>query len=134
MTTAIDWRRLALALPEVCEGSHFGKADFRVAGKIFAGLSADESTGTLKLLPEIQASLVGCEGEDAPFTPCAGAWGRSGWTFVDLARVDLAVVEALVGEAWRLVAPKRLSRIAEASEAAPATKTRSSVRKRTRPK
>jgi hypothetical protein len=36
---AADFRRIALALPEAVEGSHFGNPDFRVGGKIFATLS-----------------------------------------------------------------------------------------------
>jgi len=37
--TASGFRRLALALPEAVEGSHFGNPDFRIGGKIFATLS-----------------------------------------------------------------------------------------------
>jgi len=105
MATAAQMRKRALAMPEVEEKSHFGKPDFRVRGKIFAGLSADETTGTLKLTSEIQATVLD---DGSPFTPCAGAWGRSGWTYVDLRRVEVGVLEALLTEAWRIVAPKRL--------------------------
>ncbi len=42
------------------------------------------------------------------FTAAAGAWGRSGWTKIELARVPTATLAALVPEAWRLVAPKKL--------------------------
>lgn len=31
-----DFRNLALSLPEAAESSHFGAADFRVRGRIFA--------------------------------------------------------------------------------------------------
>src|SRR5436190_22674219 len=37
-----DFRRLALSMPEAAEGSHFGNADFRVGGKIFATLSLEK--------------------------------------------------------------------------------------------
>jgi hypothetical protein len=103
MATAAHLRKLALAMSNVEEKSHFGKPDFRVSGKIFAGLSADGRTGTLKLSAEIQATLLT---DDSPFTPCAGAWGRSGWTEVDLQGVEVAVLEVLLAEAWRIVAPK----------------------------
>ena len=36
--TADDFRALALALPDVVEGAHHGKADFRTGGRIFATL------------------------------------------------------------------------------------------------
>jgi len=102
-----EFRALALAFPETEELSHFGKPDFRVRGKIFAGLSVDEHVGTLKLSPEVQTSLVGpSEGE--PFFPCAGAWGRKGWTHVRLALADRGVLRELLKEAYRLVAPKGL--------------------------
>jgi len=103
MATAAQMRKLALAMPDVEEKSHFGKPDFRVSGKIFAGLSEDEKTGTLKLTAEIQSTVFS---DGSPFTPCAGQWGRSGWTYVDLKRVDVAVLDALLTEAWQIVAPK----------------------------
>lgn len=94
-------------MADVEEKSHFGKPDFRAAGKIFAGLSADEKIGTLKLSADIQSTVLG---EDSPFTPCEGAWGRSGWTYVDLRRVEIPVLRALLEEAWRIVAAKQKTR------------------------
>ncbi len=61
--TAANFRRIALSLPEAVEGSHFGHADFRVGGKIFATLGLEkEGYGVLLLTPEHQAGMV----EDAP--------------------------------------------------------------------
>src|SRR5689334_4452292 len=46
--TPADFRRLALALEGAEEGSHMGAADFRVGGRIFATLAAqDEGYGNL---------------------------------------------------------------------------------------
>ena len=45
-------RKLAMALAAVDEKSHFDQPDFRVRGKIFAGLSRDGKHGTPKLPPE----------------------------------------------------------------------------------
>lgn len=114
MTTAAQWRKLALALPEAEEKSHFEQPDFRVRNKIFAGLSRAGDVGNLKLTPELQAMVLSSHPE--AFYPAAGAWGRSGWTHVKLAKAKLAELRALVPEAWRLVAPKRL--IAEYDERA----------------
>ena len=58
MVTAAQMRKLALAMPAVEEKSHFGKPDFRVRGKIFAGLSPDGKRGTLKLPPDVQAVVL----------------------------------------------------------------------------
>jgi hypothetical protein len=66
--TASGFRRLALALPEAVEGSHFGNPDFRIGGKIFATLSLQkEGYGVLMLSPEQQAGMV--EDEREIFSP-----------------------------------------------------------------
>jgi hypothetical protein len=105
--TAAGFRRIALSLPEAVEGSHFGSADFRVGGKIFATLSLEkEGYGVLLLTPEEQAGMV----EDAPeiFSPVPGGWGRKGSTRVRLAKVTADILEAALRVAWRRRAPKRL--------------------------
>jgi hypothetical protein len=106
VTTAAQWRKAALALPETQEKSHFGQPDFRVKNRIFAGLSRDGKRGTLKLGPEVQLMVV--ETNPEGFFPAPGAWGHKGWTHVVLARVPIGELKELLLEAWRLTAPKRL--------------------------
>ena len=107
--TASTFRRLALALPEAVEGSHFGNADFRIGGKIFATLSLQkEGYGVLMLSPEQQAGMV--EDEPEIFSPVPGGWGRSGSTRVRLAKVAPDILAAALRMAWRRKAPKRLLR------------------------
>lgn len=106
MATAAQMRKLALALPEVEEKSHFGKPDFRVKNKIFAGLSADGKQATLKLRSKVQSPLVHGRPETFSFAP--GAWGRSGWTYIELARIEREELRTLALEAWRLTAPKSM--------------------------
>ena len=68
---ASDFRRIALSMPEAVEGSHFGSADFRINGKIFATLSLEkEGYGVLLLTPEQQAGMV----EDEPQIFSARPW------------------------------------------------------------
>ena len=101
------FRKIALSLPEAVEGSHFGNADFRVGGKIFATLSLQsEGYGVLLLTPEQQAGMV----EDAPeiFSPVPGGWGKKGSTRVLLAKVPADILEAALRTAWLRKAPKRL--------------------------
>lgn len=105
--TADDFRRLALALPDAAEGSHVGHADFRVKSKIFAGLNAEETQGNLKLEPGRQAALVALR--PGVFTPHNGAWGRQGWTRIDLAGAEPADVREALWISWRLVAPPALA-------------------------
>ncbi len=98
--TAAGFRRVALSLPEAVEGSHFGNADFRVGGKIFATLSLQsEGYGVLLLTPEQQAGMV--EDEPGIFSPVPGGWGRNGSTRVLLAKVAPDILEAALRMAWR---------------------------------
>ncbi len=103
MTTAAAFRRLALAQAGAEEGSHQGHADFRAGGKIFAGLSPDGRRATLKMNLEVQSALCA----EPAFEPCAGAWGRAGWTFVELAAVEIGALNELVREAAALVASQK---------------------------
>jgi hypothetical protein len=105
--TAADFRRIALTMPEAAEGSHFGSADFRVGGKIFATLALEsEGCGVLLLTPEQQAGMV--EDEPKIFSPVPGGWGKKGATRVRLAKVPPDILEAALRTAWRRKAPKRL--------------------------
>ena len=76
--TAEQFRALALALEGATEGVHFGKPDFRANGRVFASLG--EARGMVALPPPEQEMRL----EAAPevFSPCAGAWGRNGCTYV----------------------------------------------------
>jgi len=100
-----DFRRLALALPESQEKSHFGKADFRVKNKIFATLK-DEKSGVIKLRPEQQEIMTAAEPKI--FTALKGGWGDQGWTQISLAAVDEITLKSALLAAWRNVAPKSL--------------------------
>src|SRR5690349_12808611 len=104
MANAQHMRQLALAFPETSEKSHFGKPDFRVRDKIFAGLSEQE-VGYVKLTPELQAGLIGSRPE--AFFAASGAWGLKGWTHLQLGQITSAELKELLGEAFRLVAPKQ---------------------------
>ncbi|KAB1074708.1 MmcQ/YjbR family DNA-binding protein [Methylobacterium planeticum] len=101
-----DVRALALMLPEVIEGAHMGNADFRVGGRIFATLWSEEERTVLKLTPGHQAVLI--EAEPALFAPLPGAWGRRGWTNLDLPEADEEVLRGALLNAWRATAPPAL--------------------------
>ena len=106
--TAEKYRQLALALAETAEGSHMGNVDFRVRGRIFATLHPPRlNRGALKLTIEQQKLLI--TAEPACFGPAVGAWGRKGWTLVQLQRANSATVRRALEMAWYNVAPKRLA-------------------------
>ena len=105
--TAKDFQRIALRLPEAVEGQHFGHADFRVDGKIFATLGlAKEGFGVLLLSPDQQAGMI--EDEPEIFSPVPGGWGCKGSTRVLLSKVPRDILAAALRTAWRRKAPKRL--------------------------
>lgn len=106
--TADEFRRAALGLPEAVEGAHGGHPDFRVRGKVFAGLTADGAGGSLKLAPEQQEVLMAAL--PGALRPAAGSWGARGWTLVALAEVDGAGILPALRMAWANAAPAGLRR------------------------
>lgn len=83
--TPDDFRRIALALPGVAEGSHHAHADFRFGGRVIASLGyPDAACGMVRLDEARQAMFLRI---DPAFVPAAGAWGRQGSTVVRLADV-----------------------------------------------
>ncbi len=104
--TSQAFRRLALSMPDACEGFHMGHPDFRVNGKIFATVSyPDEAWGMVKLMPEQQKVFVSTEPE--VFMPARGAWGRSGATNVHLRSAKVRSLRAALTAAWQNALPVR---------------------------
>ena len=78
-----------------------GSPDFRVGGRIFATLAAqNQGFGNLMLTPEQQATFV----EELPevFVPIAGGWGRMGMTHIRLAAAKEEVLAGALRTAWQL--------------------------------
>ena len=108
--TANDFRCLVLSFPETSEKSHMDHPDFRVAGKLFATLGyPDKSWAMVKLTPIEQEMFV--KAQPGVFNPCAGAWGRRGCTNVRLKGVRTPMLRRALEAAWRLAAPKTLTRL-----------------------
>lgn len=109
MTARLDrLRRIALALPETTEQLTWeDHPTFRVRDKIFVICSASGDGITVKATKDAQDALVATH----PRIGVAPYVGRHGWVAVDLkgSGVDWALVEDLVVESYRLVAPKRLA-------------------------
>jgi hypothetical protein len=96
-----DFRRIALSLEGAEEGSHMGKPDFRVGGRIFATLAAaKQGYGNLMLTPEQQAMFVAEMPE--VFIPIAGGWGRNGATHVRLSTANEDLRAGALHTAWKL--------------------------------
>jgi hypothetical protein len=99
--TPADFKRIALSLEGVEEGSHMDAIDFRVGGRIFATLaSQSQGYGNLALNPEEQS--VFCEELPDVFLPIAGGWGRMGMTHIVLSKATEDVLRGALQTAWRL--------------------------------
>lgn len=106
MVSSETVRRLALAFPETDEHPHFQRSAFRVKKKIFATLSEKEQTVNLKLTPEDQA--VFCAFDSTVIYPVPGAWGRQGFTTVNLKKVRMSMFRDALTVAYCTVAPAKL--------------------------
>jgi hypothetical protein len=107
MTTFEDVRTIALGLPEVEERVTWETdITFRVRDRIFA-IGGEGSSGvSIKASLEHQAELLDMD----PATFARSAYvGRFGWVTVKLDRVDRALLESLLRDAWRRTAPKKLA-------------------------
>ena len=106
MPTFQDVREISLGLPEVEEHITWGTdVNFRVRNKMFV-IGGEDATGvSLKASLTTQADLLDFD----PKTFSKAAYvGRFGWVNVDLERVDRALLEKLLRDAWRSTAPARL--------------------------
>jgi hypothetical protein len=107
-TTAEDVRRIALALPETKEKLAWGMPTFRVRERIFASLAEDDASIGVKCPIEERTELIAAEPEKFFLRP--GHDDNSAWLRVRLAALDDAEeLEAILLDAWRLTAPRRLA-------------------------
>jgi hypothetical protein len=99
-------QRLALSLPGAHEAPHFERTSFRVGKKIFATMTPDGSEAMVRVgAPELLRSLLSDHG-DVFFS--YGNWTLNNRSLgVRLAKVDAKMMEALLVESWKHVAPKR---------------------------
>lgn len=99
-------RALAALLPATIVGAHRGNPDFRVGGRVLATLWTEEERLVLRFTSEIQAHF--CEAEPDLFSPLDGAWGRRGWTNLDLMDCEEDTLRTALLAAWRCTAPPDL--------------------------
>lgn len=106
MVDVETFRQFALSFPETTEEPHFEKTSFRIRKKIFATLSIAEKVAVLKL-SEIDQSVF-CSLDRTIIYPANGAWGKQGWTIVDLKRVRKNMLKDALTTAYFEVVPKKL--------------------------
>lgn len=106
-TNADDVRREALALPETSEKFTWNAPTFRVRDKIFVALSEDDSSIAFRCPREERAELIASEPDK--FFMRAGHDDNYDWIRARLAAIeDVEELRAMVLDAWRMTAPKRV--------------------------
>lgn len=106
MVTIEDAIRFALSLPEAVQQPHFDKESFRVRNKIFATYHPDTGRFVLKL--SVIDQSVFCGFDKTVFYPVNGAWGKQGWTYVDIRNARKEMFEDALRLAWLAVAPAKI--------------------------
>jgi hypothetical protein len=100
--TPARFRKLALALEGVVERPHMDRTAFRTKRKIFATLG-DDLRVNLVIEPHARRQELIRAQPDVFYS--LGGWTRLGYVAVDLARVDDALLHALLEDAWRGAQP-----------------------------
>lgn len=100
-------RKFALEFDEAVEQPHFEKSSFRVRKKIFATLDIEKKTLTLKFSPADQSAFSTFD--DSVIYPVLGAWGKQGWTIVELDKIEKDIFIDALTTSYCQVAPKKLA-------------------------
>lgn len=109
MTQITALRKIALSFPETSEQPHFEKTSFRVGKKIFVSYDEKRNRACLKLAEMDQDvfSLI----DKAIIYPVPNKWGKQGWTFFHLDKLDNEILEDALIHAYCEVAPKKLAEL-----------------------
>ena len=107
MVTTKTARQIAMSFDEVTEEPHFDKTSFRVGKKIYATMNEPEKRMTLKL--SLFDQDVFCTFDKNVVYPVPNAWGKQGWTHVNLQTVRKEMLKDILTVAYCTVAPKKLA-------------------------
>jgi hypothetical protein len=106
MPTWDDVRAVGLALPEVEDGTSYGRPALKVRGKGLCSLRTDPDALVLPVADMGEREALLQQQPDAFFT--TPHYDGYAYVLVRLEEVDPVELRELVEEAWRLRAPKRL--------------------------
>lgn len=104
MVSIEEFRKLALGFEGSSESPHFERSSFRVKKKIFATLDVKTKRAVLKL-DELNQSVFSDYDRTAIY-PVEGAWGKQGWTTVELKKVRKDMLKDALTVAFTLVSGK----------------------------
>ncbi len=109
MVTVESFIKLALSFQDVVEHSHFDKMSFRINNKIFATLDVDKNQACVKL-SEIDQFAFSSTGADPAIFAVPNKWGKQGWTFLNLGKIDESSCLDALSTAFREVQKKKLQK------------------------
>ena len=98
---------LAMNFPEVVQAPHFERTSFRVKKKIFATLDVKKKRVVVKLSAIDQSVFIAYD--SSVIFPVPGAWGKQGWTIIELEKVRKTMFQDALQTAYCTVAPKALA-------------------------
>lgn len=99
-------RRMALALPGAEEATSYGTPSVKIAGKFLLRLREDGQTLAVKIDFDTRDALLAADPEAFFVTDHYRGWPA---VCVRLAAIERAKLKAFLDEAWRFVAPKKLT-------------------------
>lgn len=109
-----DVRTLALALPQVEEGTSYETPAFRVRKRLMARLHHDEAALVLRVEPDERAALLAGQPDRFFITPHYE--DSPHWILARLEPADPQEIGELLEVAWRRLAPPRLVAARDAGE------------------
>ena len=104
MVTYSALKELALSFKDVTEEPHFEKSSFRIKKKIFATFDAKKNLLCVKFT-EMEQSVFAYD--PAVIYPVPNAWGKQGWTYIDLKKVKKSVLKDALEAAYQNVVKKK---------------------------
>ena len=107
MISRDEVRKCALSFDGSTEEPHFSKTSFRVKGKIFATLNLEHERACVRLSPIDQN--VFCAFKEDVIYPVPNAWGKNGWTLINLKKVRKDMFKDALKSAYCFVAPAKLA-------------------------
>ena len=93
-------KEIALSFEGTDEKPHFERTAFTVKKKIFATLSLNNKTLNVRFTPQVQ--MIFCPPQSGIIFPINNAWGRQGWTTINLNKANKKLVQSALQEAYRL--------------------------------
>ena len=100
-------RKLALSFEGTTETPHFEKIAFKVKNKIFITLNKEHHRACVKLSAIDQS--VFCSYNPLILYPVPNAWGKHGWTLINLKKVPKEMFLDALTTAYCHVAPLKLA-------------------------